>query len=103
MPMFGGNCANSWFPNFHEFGTSSHMKSATRNVFHGNQPDWDLSRAQDTGWQAWLNPGAPAWQTELTRQITRLADQYDFDAVFIDTVEVWANDPDFNMREGYRQ
>lgn len=103
MPMFGGNCANSWFPNFHTFGPSSHMKSATRNVFHGNQPDWDLSRAQDTGWQAWLNPGAPAWQTELTRQITRLADQYDFDAVFIDTVEVWANDPDFNMREGYRQ
>lgn len=102
MPMFGGNCANAWFPNFHEFGPSSYMKSPTRNVFLGNQPDWDLARAHDTGWQAWLNPGAPAWQRELTRQIHTLADRYGFDAVFLDTVEVWANDPDFNLREGYR-
>jgi hypothetical protein len=101
--MFGANCANAWAPNFHTFGPSSYMKSATRNVFHGNQPDWDLSRAHDTGWQAWLNPGAPAWQTELTRQILELADRYQFDAVFLDTVEVWVNDPDFNLREGYRQ
>ena len=79
------------------------MKSATRNVFHGNQPDWDISRAHDTGWQAWLNPGAPAWQTELTRQILSLVDRFGFDAVFLDTVEVWTNDPDFNIREGYRQ
>lgn len=103
MPMFGGNCANAWMPNFHTFGPSSYMKSATRNVFLGNQPDWNLSRAHDTGWQAWLNPGAPAWQYELTRQITALIDRYGFDAVFLDTVEVWANDPDFNLREGYRQ
>ncbi len=103
MPMFGANCANSWAPNFHSFGSSSYMKTATRNVFHGNQPDWNTSRTQDTGWQAWLHPGAPAWQTELTRQITRLMTRYDFDAVFLDTVEVWVNDPDFNMREGYQQ
>ncbi|MGQ9848686.1 MAG: DUF6259 domain-containing protein [Aggregatilineaceae bacterium] len=102
MPMFGGNCANAWSPNFHTFGPSSYMKSATRNVFHGNQPDWDTSRAHDTGWQAWLNPGAPAWQNELCRQIERLIDRYGFDAVFLDTVEVWTNDPDFNVREGYR-
>jgi len=103
MPMFGGNCANAWAPDFHTFGPSSHMKSATRNVFHGNQPDWDTSRAHDTGWQAWLNPGAPAWQNELLRQIVRLLDRFNFDAVFLDTVEVWTNDPDFNIREGYRQ
>lgn len=103
MPMFGGNCANSWAGNFHTFGPSSHMKSATRNVFHGNQPDWDLSRAQDTGWQAWLNPGAPAWQSELLRQIVRLVNRYGFDAVFLDTVEVWTNDPDFNIRDGYQR
>jgi hypothetical protein len=102
MPMFGGNCANAWLPNFHSFGPSSYMKSATRNVFLGNQPDWNLSRAHDTGWQAWLNPGAPAWQTELTRQITMLRAQFGFDSVFLDTVEVWTNDPDFNIREGYR-
>jgi hypothetical protein len=102
MPMFGGNCANAWAPHFHTFGPSSYMKSATRNVFHGNQPDWDLSRAHDTGWQAWLNPGAPAWQIELARQILDLVDRFGFDAVFLDTVEVWTNDPDFNIREGYR-
>ena len=103
MPMFGGNCANAWAPDFHTFGPSSYMKSPTRNVFHGNQPDWDTSRAHDTGWQAWLNPGAPAWQTELTRQILALVDRFGFDAVFLDTVEVWTNDPDFNLCEGYRQ
>ncbi len=103
MPMFGGNCANAWTSNFHTFGPPSYMKSATRNVFHGNQPDWDISRAHDTGWQAWLNPGAPAWQTELSRQILELADRFEFDAIFLDTVEVWTNDPDFNIREGYRQ
>lgn len=103
MPMFGGNCANAWAGNFHSFGPSSYMKSATRNVFHGNQPDWDLSRTQDTGWQAWLNPGAPAWQTELLRQINRLIEVYGFDAVFLDTVEVYTNDPDFNILQGYAQ
>ncbi len=103
MPMFGANCVNSWKSNYHLFGPSSHMKTATRNVFHGNQPDWDTSRTQDTGWQAWLNPGAPAWQRELIRQINQLLDQYDLHAVFLDTVEVWVNDPDFNMLEGYRQ
>lgn len=103
MPMFGGNCANAWMPNFHTFGPSSYMKSATRNPFLGNQPDWNTSRSHDTGWQAWLNPGAPAWQNELTRQISNLLDAYGLDAVFLDTVEVWTNDPDFNMREGYRQ
>ncbi len=103
MPMFGGNCANAWMPNFHTFGPSSYMKSATRNIFLGNQPDWNTSRAHDTGWQAWLNPGAPAWQTELTRQVLQLVETYELDAVFLDTVEVWTNDPDFNMREGYQQ
>ena len=103
MPMFGGNCANAWLPNFHTFGPASYMKTATRNPFLGNQPDWNTSRTHDTGWQAWLNPGAPAWQNELTRQILALADRYHFDAVFLDTVEVWTNDPDFNMLAGYRQ
>ncbi len=103
MPMFGGNCANAWLPNFHTFGPSSYMKSATRNPFLGNQPDWNTSRAHDTGWQAWLNPGAPAWQNELTRQVLGLVDRYGFDAVFLDTVEVWTNDPDFNMLAGYQQ
>lgn len=103
MPMFGGNCANAWASDFHTYGPSSYMKSPTRNVFHGNQPDWDLSRAHDTGWQAWLNPGAPAWQHELTAQITALAARFGFDGVFLDTVEVWVNDPDFNLREGYHQ
>lgn len=103
MPMFGANCANAWAPEFHTFGPASFMKSPTRSVFHGNQPDWDLSRAHDTGWQAWLNPGAPAWQHALSAQIAALMSRFGFDGVFLDTVEVWTNDPDFNLREGYRQ
>ncbi len=102
MPMFGATCANAWASNFHEFGPASYMQSPTRNRFHGNQPDWDLSRAQDTGWQAWLNPGAPAWRRELSRQIFDVLDRYELDAVFLDCVEVWANDPEFNLLEGYR-
>jgi hypothetical protein len=100
MPMFGANCANAWQADFHLYGPPSHMKSATRNVFHGNQPDWDIARGNDTGWQAWLNPGAPAWQRELSRQILTLVERYQLDAVFLDTVEVWVNDPDHNIREG---
>ncbi len=102
MPMFGATCANSWASNFHEFGPSSYMQSPTHNRFHGNQPDWDLSRAHDTGWQAWLNPGAPAWRRELTRQIHVLLDRYQLDAVFLDCAEVCKNDPDHNMLDGYR-
>jgi hypothetical protein len=102
MPMFGATCANAWAANFHTFGPASILKSPTRNQFHGNQPDWDLSRAQDTGWQAWLNVGAPAWRRELTRQILELVDQYALDAVFLDCVEVWVNDPDYSLLEGYR-
>lgn len=102
MPMFGATCANRWAGNFQQFGPPSYMKSPGRNRFHGNQPDWDLSRAQDTGWQAWLNPGAPAWRRELSRQIVDLVDRYHLDAVFLDCVEVWVNDPDYSMLDGYR-
>ncbi|MBL8147921.1 MAG: hypothetical protein JNL34_16200, partial [Anaerolineae bacterium] len=102
MPMFGATCANAWASNFHEFGPSSVMQSPTGNRFHGNQPDWDISRAQDTGWQAWLNIGAPAWRRELSRQIAGLLDRYALDAIFLDCVEVWINDPESNLLEGYR-
>jgi hypothetical protein len=102
MPMFGGNCANAWLPNFHEYGPGAHMKTATRNRFHGNTPDWDISRAHDPGWQAWLNPGSPSWRRELVRQVGRLADEYGFDAVFLDTLQSWTNDPDFDVYEGVR-
>lgn len=102
MPMFGGNCANEWLPNFHEYGPEAHMKTATRNRSHGNTPDWDTSRAHDTGWQAWLNPGSPSWRRELTRQVTNLAEKYGFDAVFYDTLHHWTNDPDFDVAEGIK-
>jgi hypothetical protein len=102
MPMFGVNCANAWFDNFGPFGPSSYMKTASGNLYLGNTPDWDISRAHDTGWQAWLNPGAPAWQNELTRQIRALVDKYGFDGVFLDTVHHWVNDPDHDVYEGIK-
>lgn len=102
MPMFGGNCVNVRLPDLHEYGSQAYMKTATRNRFHGNTPDWDISRAHDTGWQAWLNPGVPAWRRELTRQVANLVDEYGFDAVFLDTIHVWVNDPDFEVHAGIR-
>lgn len=103
MPMIAGTCANAWTPEFEAYGPASRMKSPTHNVFVGNQPDWDLSRSRDTGWQAWLNVAAPAWQDELVRQLTALTDTYGCDALFLDCSEVWINDPDYNLLEGYRQ
>ncbi|HTF35885.1 MAG TPA: hypothetical protein VK714_19550 [Myxococcota bacterium] len=78
------------------------MKSATGNRFHGNQPDWDYSRAHDTGWQAWLNPGHPGWRETLCEQIEALAAGFGFDGVFLDTVHVWINDPDCPVYDGVR-
>lgn len=100
MPMFGAHCANAWLPRFRDLDPAVHLKSATRNRFHGNLPDWDLSRAHDTGWQAWLNPGHPEWQDILCSQIEALAARFDFDAVFLDTTEIWTNDADHPVAEG---
>jgi hypothetical protein len=102
MPMFGGNCANAWLPGLGDLEPSAHLKSATGNRFHGNQPDWDLSRAHDTGWQAWLNPGHPGWRERLAAQIEALALRYRFDGVFLDTIHVWTNDPDHPVFDGVR-
>lgn len=102
MPMFGANCANLWLPRMAGLDPRAHMKSATRNRFHGNQPDWDLARAHDTGWQAWLNPGHPEWRERLASAIESLATRHGIDAVFLDTVHAWTNDPDHPVTEGLR-
>jgi hypothetical protein len=102
MPMFGSNIANLRKENFQEFGPNSFMKTAARTRYHVNEPDWDLSRGHDNGWQAFMNPGAPAWRKELVSQISNLADTYQFDGVFLDLVHHWVNDPDHEVFEGMR-
>jgi hypothetical protein len=102
MPMFGANCANARLPRFAKLDPRAYLKSATGNRFHGNTPDWDLSRAHDTGWQAWLNPGHPGWRDDLAGQIESLARRFGFDGVFLDTTEIWTNDPDHDVFDGYR-
>lgn len=102
MPMFGANIANLRKENFQEFGPNSFMKTAARTRYHVNEPDWDLSRGHDNGWQAFMNTGAPAWRKELVRQITNLAETYQFDGVFLDLVHHWVNDPDHEVFEGMR-
>ena len=82
MPMFGGNCVNHWLHRFRDLDPGTYMKSATGNRFHGNQPDWDYSRAHDTGWQAWLNPGHPGWRETLCEQIEALAAGFGFTESF---------------------
>ncbi len=103
MPMFGANCANVWLPQMQGVPDAAYLKSATRNRFHGNQPDWDLSRAHDTGWQAWLNPGHPWWRELLGEQIASLAQRFGFDAVFLDTLHAWTNDPNHAVLPGIAQ
>ena len=94
MPMFGGNCVNAWLPRFRDLDPSAYMKSATGNRFHGNHRT-GTSRARTTpGWQAWLNPGHPGWRDDLAGQIESLAERFGFDAVFLDTIDIWVNDPD---------
>jgi hypothetical protein len=100
MPMFGGNCVNAWLPRFERIDPRMYMKSATGNRFHGNQPDWDFSRAHDTGWQAWLNPGHIGWRDDLCAQIESLHQTFGFDGVFLDTIHVWINDPDHAVHPG---
>ncbi len=102
MPMFGGNCVNRRLARFQGLEARDHLKSASGNGFHGNQPDWDFARAHDTGWQAWLNPGSPAWRDDLTGQIAALASRFGFEGVFLDTIHIWLNDPDHAVHPGIR-
>ena len=102
MPMFGAHCANAWLPSLRDLDAAAHLKSATGSRFLGNRPDWDLSRAHDPGWQAWLNPGHPSWRDALAGQIESLAGRFGFDAVFLDTTEVWTNDRDHPVFDGMR-
>jgi hypothetical protein len=102
MPMFGGNCVNARLPRFRELDPAARMKSATGNVFHGNQPDWDFARAHDTGWQAWLSPGHAGFRDDLAGQIEALAARYGFDGVFLDTIHVFVNDPNHPVYPGAR-
>jgi hypothetical protein len=102
MPMFGANCVNAWLPRFADLDPAAAMKSATRNRFHGNQPDWDFARAHDTGWQRWLNPGHPGWRDDLAGQIEGLARRFGFEGVFLDTIHVWVNDADHPVYDGIR-
>ncbi|MGH0035381.1 MAG: hypothetical protein ACQGVK_10185 [Myxococcota bacterium] len=102
MPMFGANCANRWLPSMADLDPSANLESATGNRFHGNQPDWDLARAHDTGWQAWLNPGHPQWRDRLAGAMEALASRYGVDAFFLDTVHAWTNDPHHPVTDGLR-
>lgn len=99
-PMFGVHCANEGTENFEQWGQTSHLQSAGGYRFQGNKPDWDVSRAHDPGWQAWLNVGAPGWRTRLVEEVSGVVDEYDLDAVFFDTLHIWKNDPNFPMDEG---
>ncbi len=100
MPMFGANCANATLPDFDTWGRPAIMRSASGLEFQGNRPDWDVSRAHDPGWQAWLNPGAPSWRGRLVTQVSQLVERHDLPAVFFDTQHVWTNDPTYAVYDG---
>lgn len=100
MPMFGGNCVNRTLPGVLQFGETAVLKTPYRNPHLGNCPDWNQDRSHDSGWQVWLNPGHPSWQRELCGQILSLRRRFGFDAVFLDTIHCYENDPDFSVLEG---
>ncbi len=100
MPMFGANCVNTGIAGFNEWGAPAEMRSPSGLVFQGNRPDWDVSRAHDPGWQAWLNPGAPSWRARLVEQVSRLVETHQLPAVFFDTQHVWVNDPNHDLYAG---
>ncbi len=99
-PMFGCNCANEGLENFEQWGARSHLVSAGGYVLQGNKPDWDVSRAHDPGWQAWLNPGAPGWGNRLFEESVRVIEDFGVDATFYDTNASWTNDPNHPVFEG---
>ena len=100
MPMFGANCVNTGITGYAEWGAPAEMRSPSGLVFQGNRPDWDVSRAHDPGWQAWLNPGAPSWRARLVDQVSKLVAAHDLPAVFFDTQHVWINDPRYDPHAG---
>ena len=100
MPMFGMNCANTDIAGYETWGAPAELRSPGGLAFQGNRPDWDGSRAHDPGWQAWLNPGAPAWRERLIEQVSALVERYELSAVFFDTQHVWVNDANFSMYDG---
>ncbi len=100
MPMFGANCANRGLPGFEEWGAPAVLHSPGGLEFQGNRPDWDTSRANDPGWQAWLHPGHPLWRGRLLEQVSTLVSEYDLRAVFFDTQHIWDNDPQYPLYEG---
>ncbi len=99
-PMFGCNSANKGLENFEQWGETSHLKSAGGHVLQGNKPDWDVSRAHDPGWHAWLNPGAPGWGNRLFEESARIIEQFGVDSTFYDTSGSWTNDPNHPVFEG---
>lgn len=99
-PMLGCNCANTGLENFEQWGANSHLRSAGGAILQGNKPDWDVARAHDTGWQAWLNPGAPGWGNRLFEESARIVEQFGVDALFYDTCGTWTNDPDHPVFAG---
>lgn len=99
MPMFGIDIVGVHHAGFAEWGEPCELRTASGN-FSRASVGWDGSRHYDHSSNRTLNPAALKWQNRLVQQITSLADEYGFDAAFLDIAAVWANDPNHNVYEG---
>ena len=79
------------------------MHRADGGIEWGNSPDWDTSRAHETSWQAWLNPGAPGWGQHLLAEANALIETYGVDSIFLDTDGHWVNDPNYPVYDGFKR
>ena len=103
MLMFGGNCVNATFDNYESFGPQSRLITGNGLIHQGNMPDWDGTRTCDTGWQAWLNPAAPAFQDKLVADVGGMVDRYGVDGVYLDTLPWAFNDRSHDLLPGLRR
>ncbi|MBQ6678462.1 MAG: hypothetical protein IJM76_00430 [Lachnospiraceae bacterium] len=102
MPMFGMNVVATHLSDYRRWGEPSRVTSASGNRNEGSV-DWDGSRHFDHASNVSVHPGAPQWKNRFCDQVRELVDDYGFDAVFLDIMARWRNDPNGDYYEGVKQ
>lgn len=99
MPMVGAHGANAQlYPDFENAVFRSRTNTYARLL---NYPDWDGDRTSEDD-QIFLNTGEPNFRRHLIEEVSQAVIAYDLEIVYFDTTAAWANDPRYNLYEGYK-